>query len=118
VVNNSKTEICLFYRNDQNQVYVNVAGAPVKSQKSMNVLGVIFDCKLKWIEQAANSIKKSNKTLYAIRMIKKYFNPNELKMLLNTLCYWVLFYNAKIWLTPSLQDGPKEKLLSASANAI
>jgi hypothetical protein len=46
VVNNIKTELCLFHRNDQNQVLVNVADAPVKSKKSMNVLGVVFDCKL------------------------------------------------------------------------
>jgi hypothetical protein len=77
VVNNSKTEICLFHRNDQNPVQVNVASALVKSQKSMNVLDVLFDCRRNWKEQVANAIKKSNKTLYALRMIRKYFNTNE-----------------------------------------
>jgi hypothetical protein len=118
VVNNSKTEMCLFHRNDQNQVLVNVAGSQVKTQKSMNVLGVVFDCNLNWREQVANAIKKSNKTLYAIRMIRKYFNQTELKILLNSFYYSVLYYNAEIWLTPSLQAGPKQQLLSASSNAL
>jgi hypothetical protein len=110
--------MCLFHRNDQNQVLVNVAGSQVRTQKSMNVLGVVFDCKLNWGEQVANAIKKSNKTLYAIRMIRKYFNQTELKILLNSFYYSVLYYNAEIWLTPSLQAGPKQQLLSASSNAL
>ena len=118
VVNRDKTEICLFHRNDQQNVTVIVSGAPVKSKKSMNVLGVTFDSKLNWKEQVANAIKKSNKSLYAIRMIKKYFSPTELKILLNTYYFSVLYYNSEIWLTPFLQSGPKQQLLSASANAI
>jgi hypothetical protein len=88
------------------------------SQKSMNVLGVIFDCKLDWKTQVAIAIKKANKSLYAIRMIKKYFNPNELKILLNSHFFPILYYYSEIWLTPSLQTGLKQQLLSASANAL
>jgi hypothetical protein len=61
MVNSSKTEICLFHRNDQPDVLVMISGAPVKSKKSMNVLGVIFDCKLNWNEQVANAIKNQIK---------------------------------------------------------
>ncbi len=118
MVNSSKTEICLFHRNDQPDVLVVISGAPVKSKKSMNVLGVIFDCKLNWNEQVANAIKKSNKTLYAIRMIKKYFTSDEIKIVLNSYYFSVLYYNSEIWLSPFLHTGPKQQLLSASSNAI
>jgi hypothetical protein len=84
----------------------------------MNVLGVIFDSKLNWKEHITNAIFKSNKTLHTIRMIKKYFNPQDLKILLNSYYYSVLYHNAEIWLTPSFYTGPKQQLLSASANAI
>jgi hypothetical protein len=57
VVNNNKTDVCLFHRNDQLPVTVKVSGALVMSKKSMNVLGVIFDSKLNWKEHIANAIK-------------------------------------------------------------
>jgi hypothetical protein len=77
VVNSKKTEICLFHRNDQNLVSVKVKGAPIASKISMKFFGVLFDSKLNKEIQVASTIKKANKPLYAIRMIKKYFNPNE-----------------------------------------
>jgi hypothetical protein len=42
LVNTSKTEICLFYRQDTAPVRVRVQNIPVLTKKSMNVLGVIF----------------------------------------------------------------------------
>jgi hypothetical protein len=100
VVNNGKTEICLFHRNDQDQqnVTIRVSGVPVKIKKSINFLGVMFHCKLNWCERVAYAIKKSNKALHALRIIKRYFKPNELKILLNSYYYPVLYYNAEIWL--------------------
>jgi hypothetical protein len=62
--------------------------------------------------------KKSNKTLHAIRTIKNYFNSHELKIILNSYYYSVLYYYAEIWLTLTLRTGPKQQLISASANAI
>jgi hypothetical protein len=46
VVNSSKTELCLFHRNDQPVIEIRVCNDPMKCQKSMNVLGVTFDSKL------------------------------------------------------------------------
>jgi hypothetical protein len=66
----------------------------------------------------SNAIAKSNKTLYAIKMIKRYFKPSEIKILLYTHFYPVLYYNSEIWLTPYLQAGPRHQLLAASANAL
>jgi hypothetical protein len=50
VVNSSETKVCLFHRNDQGEVVVRASGAQIKSKKSMNVIGVIFYCKLNWKE--------------------------------------------------------------------
>jgi hypothetical protein len=114
VVNSSKTDLCLFHRNDQPEVHVRISGSLVKSNKSMNVLGVTFDCKLNWKEHVALTIKKSNAALFAVKMIKRYFKPKEQNILLNAYYYSVLYYNSEIWLTPSLHAGPKQQILAAS----
>ena len=90
----------------------------IQTKKSMNVLGVTFDSKLNWHMQVANAIKKANKSLFAIRMIRRYFEPNELKILLDSYFYSVLYYNSEIWHLQSLNHCLKQQLLSASANAI
>ena len=73
VVNESKTEICLFHRNDKPSVTVTLNGTPVKSKKYMNVLGVLFDSKLNWNIHIASAISKAKKSLFAIKQLKKYF---------------------------------------------
>ena len=90
----------------------------IKSKSSMNVLGVQFDSKLSWSDQVNKSINKSKKTLHAINLIKKYFKTDELKGLLTSNFYSVLYYNSEIWNLPTLSTHLKTKLLSASANAL
>ena len=45
-------------------------------------------------------------------------NINELNDIITACYYSVLYYNADIWLIPSLSPALKQKLLSASAKAI
>ena len=62
----------------------------------------------------ASTINKAKKSLFALRLLKKYFNPNEMRTLLvlNFLDYLV------IWLTQELSTIAKQALLSISANAL
>ena len=69
VVNESKTEICLFYKNDTPTVTVTLNGTPIRSKKSMNVLGVLFDTKLNWNIHIASAISKAKKSLFACHKI-------------------------------------------------
>ena len=64
------------------------------------------------------SISKAKKSLFAIRLLKKNFNSNELRTLLDSHFYSVLYYNANIWLTPDLTNALKQNLLSISACAL
>ena len=64
------------------------------------------------------AITKAKKSLFALRILKKYFNNSEMRMLLDANFYSVLYYNASIWLTPSLDSVSKQSLLSLSANAL
>ena len=90
----------------------------LQSKTSMNVLGVIFDSKLNWIDQVTNTINKTNGALLCIKQIKFYFTPLELKQLITTNVYSILYYNAEIWNIPTLHPRQKNLLMITSANAL
>ena len=117
-VNETKTEICLFHRNDTQTITLTLQDAVIKSKKSMNVLGVTFDSKLNWSIQTANAINKANKSLFAIKAISKFFKKEEIKTLLTSNFYSTLYYNSEIWLSNLLDPNSKQMLLSASAKAL
>ena len=118
VVNEAKTELCLFHKNDKPCIEIRVGTQIVKSKKFINVLGVTFDSKLIWSTQVLNCISKAKKSLYALRLLKRYFSPQHMRTLLDSYFYSALYYNAKVWLTPGLSANSKQLLLSASANAL
>ena len=91
VVNESKTEICLFHKNDQPSISVRVMNELVTSKKTMNVLGVIFDSKLTWDSHISSAIAKAKKSLFALRLLKRYFNGNEMRTLLDSNFYSILY---------------------------
>ena len=117
-MNESKTEVCLFHKNDQPKIFITIQNVRIESKREMNVLGVIFDSKLNWGPQVANTICKAKKALFALRLLRKFFNDQEMRLLLDSYFYSVLYYNAVLWLTPELGSCMKQALLSISANAL
>ena len=117
-VNESKTELCLFHRKDTIPIEITLNNISIKSQSSMNVLGIIFDSKLTWSNQVSQTTQKAKKALHAIKMIRKYFTKNEITMLLTSNFYSILYYNSEIWHIPNLAPELKQLLMSASANAL
>ena len=117
-VNESKTEMCLFFRNDCRPVSLMLNGKEIISKQTINVLGVTFDSKLQWSQHVAKAILKSKQALHAINLIKKYFTHKELLSILTANFYSILFYNSEIWHLPTLKATIKQKLLSASAQAL
>ena len=117
-VNESKTELCHFHRNDTPPVEISVNNTIIKSKDTMNVLGVTFDSKLNWSKHVANQVAKSSRALHAIKMIRKFFFKDEILSLLTSNFYSILFYNSEVWHLPNLKPPLKQLLLSASANAL
>ena len=101
-VNEAKMELCIFYKKDTTPIEIVLNNISVKSDTSMNVLGVCLDSKLTWSKHVANSISKANQALYAIKLIKKYFNSAEILQLLTANFYSILYYNSEIWQIPLL----------------
>ena len=118
VVNEEKTEICLFYKRDHPIVELSICGKRISSKKTINVLGVVFDSKMQWSNQVSKAINNSKRALHGIKIIKKYLSKSETKTLLTSNFYSVLYYNCEIWLSQALNVRNKQQLLSASANAL
>jgi hypothetical protein len=68
-VNNNKTELCLFYKNDTAPITITLEGVSIKSANSINVLGVLFDVNLSWTPHIYNTIAKASKSLNALKLI-------------------------------------------------
>jgi hypothetical protein len=117
-VNETKTELCLFYRKDTPPIEIILNNNVLRSTDSMNVLGVIFDSKLNWAKHIANQINKANRAHHAIKMIRKYFNKDEILQLLTSNFYSILYYNSEVWHIPNLKPHLKQLILSASATAL
>ena len=118
VVNEAKTDLCLFSRFDCAPLIVNVNDKYIISKKVINILGVSFDSKLQWSNHVAATANKALKALNAIRIIKKFFNKKELLQLITSNVFSILYYNSEIWHLPSLKTELKQKLMSVSARAI
>ena len=118
VVNEGKTEICLFYKSDHPLIEIRINDILIKSKKTINVLGVLFDSKLQWCEQVSQAINKSKRAMHGIKLIRKYLTKSEMKMLLTSNFYSILYYNCEIWLSQGLHARQKQQLLSASATAL
>ena len=117
-VNEAKTECCLFYKNDHQLINIKINDVTIRSKPSINVLGVLFDSKLNWSTQVAQTIMKAKKTLHAIKLIRKFFRKDELKQLLTSNFFSVLYYNCEVWLTPMMDPRSKQQLLAASTMAL
>ena len=91
-INTEKTEICIFHRRNLVVKDVELMGLTIKTGNIMNVLGMRFDSRLKWKEHVDMAIKGANASLYGIRMIKKYFTPDETRNMITAI-----FYSKLLW---------------------
>ena len=114
-VNEGKTEMCLFLRNDCSPITLTINGSEIKSTPLIKVPGVYFDSKLNWQKHIEMAISKSCKALQVIKLIKKHFSKKELMTLVTSKYYSILFYNSSIWLIPGLTCQSKLAILNASA---
>ena len=61
---------------------------------------------------------KATCALHAIKLIRKYFNKDEILNLLTAIFFSILYYNSEVWHIPKLKHELKQILLSSSANAV
>ena len=115
IVNETKTELCLFSKSNHIPIDIVFNNVTIRSKNTIIVPGIMFDSQLKRDIQVSQSIRKAKSALHGIKLIKKYFDKTELKQLLTSNYYSILYYNSKIWHLPTLNTILKRQLLSASA---
>ena len=76
VVNEDKTKICLFYKQDHHMIEVQINGQRIKSKKTINVLGVTFDSKMQWSDQ----VSQLSQNLNGRCMVSSWLRNTCLKM--------------------------------------
>ena len=118
VVNENKTEVCLFHRFDARIKTIDIGTKKVEVSGQMKILGIIFDSKLTWYNQACKSIASANKAKQALRLIARYFTSAELLKLSTAYFYSRLYYGAKVWLMTTLTSVVKKKLFQASSRML
>ena len=90
----------------------------IKSNTTINILGITFDCNLKWNQQYTHAIKEANKNLYAIKRIAKFFTQEERTTLITSLFYSKLYYGSEVWHLPERTTTQNKMIKFASANAL
>ena len=118
IVNEQKTELCLFHKSPQAAIDIVINNVVVSSTNTINVLGITFDSMMKWDHQVSRAIKNSRKALHAIKLIKKNFSKDELKQLLTSNFYSILYYNSEVWHIPTIHSNLKQQLLAASSTGL
>ena len=108
---------CVFHRINLVQVSLILDGTMITSKRTINVLGILFDSTMKWNEHVNKAISESNSSLYAIKLIRKFFSTDELRNLLTALYYSKLYYSSEIWHLPGLTLKLKKNIKLVSANA-
>ena len=117
-VNSSKTEFCIFHRNDILKQEIQLFETKVTSKTEIKILGVTFDSKLSWSEHINKTILKCRKTLQAIKIISQYFTIDEKINIITSLFYSRMYYGAEVWLIPTLKSALKKRLFKLSTQAL
>jgi hypothetical protein len=86
-VNDRKTEIANFNKNNCNPEDVTVNGVVIRTKNTIKVLGVTMDTTLSWHEHVNNTVNNVQSKINAIRMIQRYFIADDLLQLLKMYCY-------------------------------
>ena len=117
-VNEEKTEIVIFYKNNCIPEDVLINGTTVRTKATMKVLGITMDATLTWNEHVNTTISNVQSKIHAVRMIQRFFLTGEILQLLKAYCFPSLYYASSVWLAPSLNGKLKSNLFLASGNIL
>lgn len=116
IVNDSKTELIIFSKDNNESLSISVGETVLKSQKSIKALGVVIDNKMKWGNHIESTLKACKKSLNALKIIRNHFTESEFKILCTSLIYSRLYYCCEIWLTPALSQRQYNRIMTLHNN--
>jgi len=118
IVNESKTEFVIFHRTRKELYELKINDITIKSKHTMKALGVTLDQNLNWEQHISNVSKQCSISNMGFRVLRKYFNQQELLQLATSLYYSKMYYAAEVWLQPKLTVKLQRSLLSSSAKIL
>jgi len=118
VVNETKTEFCVFHKNKKSKCHIDVNGTRVENKSALKALGIYLDENLNFerhVQYISNSCQKIN---MGFNILKKHFNLNELLHLVTSLYFSKMYYASEVWLSHNLTVKLQKTLLSVSARVL
>jgi len=108
VCNQEKTELLTFLESPDFQIITN--GKTIKPVECIKALGVTIDKKLSWTQHIDGINQRIIRILNGLRIIKRKFNHDQMKTLITSQVFGVLYYGSIVWLNPSLSANNIKKL--------
>jgi len=117
-VNESKSEVVIFGKNQPVDADIYIGDVIVKSTATMKVLGITFDSKLTWEPHVTNLVKKCNAKLTVLRKLRHKFTVDQFMKIVTSQYYSILYYCAPVWLNDVLKSNLKRRINSAHFKAL
>ena len=115
VLNASKTEACYFSMCTlSNPPKINISGELIECQKSIRVLGLLFDHKMSWETHIDKVLKEANSRTQAVKHFCKYLSKSENLSIAHGLFFSTFYYGSCVWLTETLSKSLMHRLTVAS----
>jgi hypothetical protein len=116
VCNMDKTEIMMM--DSEEEAVLDVGGFPVKSTKTMKVLGMVFDHRMEWTSQVTQTINKTHRLYHGMKHLKRFLSKIQLKQALTAYYFSVLYYGIEVWYHRHLSSKLKNRVRSAHYRAL
>ena len=117
-VNAEKTELCIFSKKEIITKSVTFKSNCIEVLKSIKVLGLIFDSKLKWNTHVIKTLTSCSKLLFALHILKQSLNTKQMIDVTTSIVFSKLYYGAVVWLHGGLSVALKRKIYSMSAKCL
>jgi len=108
ICNIEKTELIIFNGPDNHTI--KIEGKDICSAKSIKALGLTIDSKMKWNLHVDKQVSRVTKILNGIRIVKRKFEPSQLKKIVTSQVFSILYYCDTVWLNPSIGHENLNKL--------
>jgi len=81
-------------------------------------LGITFDKRLDWKSQINKAVVKIRKLNQSLKLLRKYFTPEDMLQIIKSKITSILYYGSPIWLGVHTSNTLKERLKSNMARSI
>jgi len=109
VVNKTKTEVMFMKSRSEIPTQIMVEGEPLKTQKQLKVLGVLFDYDMSWTSHVSTLTIKAQRMATGMKILRRTLNQDEILKVITSQYFGCLFYAMAVWF-PSLTVKLKKKI--------